>query len=110
MTGGSRGIGAAIARRLASDGAAVAVTYNASPEKANEVVREIGDVHRRYTRRVNFRAGWRGHLWQGRFSSFILDEAYLLTAARYAWHGIATSIKEEALAQKPRRASALTPA
>src|SRR5260221_10521715 len=41
ITGGSRGIGAATARRLARDGAAVAVTYNASPEKAEEVVREI---------------------------------------------------------------------
>ena len=41
VTGGSRGIGAAIARRLAEDGAAVAVTYNASPEKAEEVIREI---------------------------------------------------------------------
>src|SRR4029077_19759924 len=41
VTGGSRGIGAAVARRLARDGAAVAVTYNASPEKAEEVVREI---------------------------------------------------------------------
>ena len=33
VTGGSRGIGAAIARRLASEGAAVAVTYNASPRR-----------------------------------------------------------------------------
>jgi 3-oxoacyl-[acyl-carrier protein] reductase len=41
ITGGSRGIGAAIVRRLAEDGAAVAVTYNASPEKAEAVVREI---------------------------------------------------------------------
>jgi 3-oxoacyl-[acyl-carrier protein] reductase len=41
VTGGSRGIGAAIAKRLASDGAAVAITYNASPEKANEVVAAI---------------------------------------------------------------------
>src|SRR4051812_41913928 len=41
VTGGSRGIGAAIARRLASEGAAVAVTYNASPDKADEVVRGI---------------------------------------------------------------------
>jgi 3-oxoacyl-[acyl-carrier protein] reductase len=41
ITGGSRGIGAAIARRLARDGAAVAVTYNASPEKAEEVVRGV---------------------------------------------------------------------
>src|SRR5258705_9771711 len=41
VTGGSRGIGAAIAKRLASDGAAVAVTYSASPAKADEVVRSI---------------------------------------------------------------------
>lgn len=41
VTGGSRGIGAAIAKRLASDGAAVAVTYSGSQEKADEVVREI---------------------------------------------------------------------
>ena len=32
---------------------------------------------------VIFREGWRGHLWQGRFASFVLDEPYLLTAARY---------------------------
>ena len=32
---------------------------------------------------VNFREGWRGHLWQGRFASVVLDEPYLLTAARY---------------------------
>ena len=43
----------------------------------------IGEVHRRYTRMVNFREGWRGHLWQGRFASFVLDEPYVLTAARY---------------------------
>jgi 3-oxoacyl-[acyl-carrier protein] reductase len=41
VTGGSRGIGAAIARRLASDGAAVALTYSASPDKAMEVVASI---------------------------------------------------------------------
>jgi NAD(P)-dependent dehydrogenase (short-subunit alcohol dehydrogenase family) len=41
VTGGSRSIGAAIAKRLAADGAAVAITYSASPEKAGEVVRAI---------------------------------------------------------------------
>lgn len=41
VTGGSRGIGAAIAKYLATDGAAVALTYSASPSKAEEVVREI---------------------------------------------------------------------
>jgi 3-oxoacyl-[acyl-carrier protein] reductase len=38
VTGGSRGLGAAIARRLGADGAAVALTYNASPDRAAEVV------------------------------------------------------------------------
>src|SRR5271169_6739696 len=33
--------------------------------------------------RRTFGEGWRGHLWQGRFASFVLDEPYLLTAARY---------------------------
>jgi len=41
VTGGSRGIGAAIANRLAADGAAVAITYSSAKEKADEVVRSI---------------------------------------------------------------------
>jgi 3-oxoacyl-[acyl-carrier protein] reductase len=41
ITGGSRGIGAAIARRLAHDGADVAITFASAPAKADEVVRAI---------------------------------------------------------------------
>jgi len=41
VTGGSRGIGAAIARRLAHDGAAVAITYAGSQGKAEQVVNAI---------------------------------------------------------------------
>jgi 3-oxoacyl-[acyl-carrier protein] reductase len=41
VTGGSRSIGAAIAKRLAADGAAVAITYSASRDKADAVVRAI---------------------------------------------------------------------
>ena len=41
VTGGSRGIGAAIAQRLARDGAAVAITYANAQQKADEVVRAI---------------------------------------------------------------------
>ncbi len=55
----------------------------AVPDSADGLARAIGEVHRRYTRMVNLREGWRGHLWQGRFASFVLDQAYLLTAARY---------------------------
>ena len=41
VTGGSRGIGAAIAKRLAAEGAAVAITYSSGQQKADEVVRLI---------------------------------------------------------------------
>ena len=43
----------------------------------------LGEAHRRYTRMVNFREGWKGHLWQERFHSFVMDERHLLAAARY---------------------------
>jgi putative transposase len=55
----------------------------AVPQSADGLGRAIGEAHRRYTRMINFRERWRGHLWQGRFASFVLDEPYLLTAARY---------------------------
>jgi 3-oxoacyl-[acyl-carrier protein] reductase len=41
VTGGSRGIGAAIATRLASDGARVAITYSKGADAAASVVKEI---------------------------------------------------------------------
>jgi 3-oxoacyl-[acyl-carrier protein] reductase len=41
VTGGSRGIGAAIAKRLAADGASVAVTYAKDASAASAVVKEI---------------------------------------------------------------------
>jgi 3-oxoacyl-[acyl-carrier protein] reductase len=41
VTGGSRGIGAAIARRLADDGAAVALTYVNSAGQAEAVAKQI---------------------------------------------------------------------
>jgi putative transposase len=43
----------------------------------------LSETHRRYSRGVNFREGWRGYLWQGRFSSFPMDENYLFACARY---------------------------
>src|ERR1700719_1495953 len=41
VTGGSRGIGAAIAKRLAADGASVAFTYSKGADAAASVVKEI---------------------------------------------------------------------
>ena len=55
----------------------------AVPETETGLTRAIGETHRCYTRMINFREGWRGYLWQGRFSSCPLDEQHLLAAARY---------------------------
>jgi len=55
----------------------------AVPQSEDALSRAIGEAHRRYTRRINFREKWRGYLWQGRFASFVMDESYLVAAARY---------------------------
>jgi putative transposase len=55
----------------------------AVPQNEEGLARAIGEAHRRYTRYVNFRENWRGHLWQERFASFPMDENHLLAAARY---------------------------
>ncbi|MCH8155643.1 MAG: transposase [Proteobacteria bacterium] len=55
----------------------------ATPETADGLRRAIGEAHRRYSLRINRRKDWTGHLWQGRFTSFPMDQAYLLSAARY---------------------------
>jgi 3-oxoacyl-[acyl-carrier protein] reductase len=47
VTGGSRGIGAAIAKRLATDGANVAITYTKGADAAASVVKEIEHAGRK---------------------------------------------------------------
>ena len=47
VTGGSRGIGAAIAKRLAADGASVAITYARDAKSAAKVVEEIESAGRK---------------------------------------------------------------
>ena len=53
------------------------------PPSPDALCRAVGEAHRRYTCRVNFRKRWRGHLWQGRFASFVMDDSHLTAAARY---------------------------
>ena len=55
----------------------------AVPDDENSLAKAIGEAHRRYTRHINFRKGWRGHLWQGRFASYPMDDVYLIVATRY---------------------------
>jgi len=53
------------------------------PAKKETLRLAIGKDHRRYTRRINFSKGWRGHLWQERFASFVMDEPHFLACLRY---------------------------
>jgi putative transposase len=54
-----------------------------APPDAAALRAALSEAHRRYSRMVNFREGWRGYLWQGRFASCPMDEAHTLMAARY---------------------------
>ena len=53
------------------------------PHTQTSLARGFGEAHRRYTRMKNFAQGVRGYLFQGRFSSSVLDENHLLAAVRY---------------------------
>jgi len=53
------------------------------PASENGLRDALKVAHRHYTRYINFREGWRGFLWQGRFASFPMDEKYLVACARY---------------------------
>lgn len=53
VTGGSRGIGAAIVKRLAEDGATIAFTYSASKEKADALVSQLGGKTKAYLADAN---------------------------------------------------------
>jgi putative transposase len=53
------------------------------PSTPDGLARAVGQAHRQYALIINQREEWSGHLWQERFSSFVMDEAYLLAAVRY---------------------------
>lgn len=53
------------------------------PSQQGSLARAIGETHRNYTCFVNSREKWKGYLWQGRFSSYVLDERHLLAVTRY---------------------------
>ena len=53
------------------------------PEHEDSLALLFKEAHRCYTRRINFRKKWRGHLWQERFHSFVMDEPHLNATVRY---------------------------
>ena len=53
------------------------------PARADGLRATLAEAHRRYSRRINFREGWRGYLFQGRFASYPMDDAHLMAAIRY---------------------------
>lgn len=55
----------------------------AVPATDDSLHRVLKPLHMRYAQRINRARGWKGHLWQGRFFSSPLDEAYLWAAVRY---------------------------
>jgi len=55
----------------------------AVPNSEEGLQRVLKPLHMRYAQRVNRAHGWKGHLWQGRFFSSPLDDAYLWSAIRY---------------------------
>ena len=81
------------------------------PKSKDGLRRAIGEAHRRYTRRINFREQWRGHLWQERFASFVLDKPHLLAALAKNWRrllsGAATKEQIKAFREHERTGRAL---
>jgi putative transposase len=55
----------------------------AVPVDDDGLQRVLKPLHMRYAQRINRACGWKGHLWQGRFFSSPLDDAYLWAAVRY---------------------------
>ncbi len=55
----------------------------AVPERPDSLARAMAETHRKYTYMINIRNNWKGFLFQGRYSSFPMDEAYLYCCVRY---------------------------
>ena len=54
-----------------------------TPNDVSGLHNVLKPLHMRYAQHINKAKGWRGHLWQGRFFSSALDDAYTCSAIRY---------------------------
>jgi len=59
------------------------VHFVAVPGREDGLRNLFAEAHREYTRLINQRHGWRGHLWQERFHSCVLDGHHLYATGRY---------------------------
>jgi len=59
------------------------VHFIAIPYREDTLSKTFNTVHMRYAHYLNRKRGLRGHLWQGRFYSCILDDSHLYRAIRY---------------------------
>lgn len=53
------------------------------PREEGALSKYFAALHRRYARATNAKYDWRGHLWQERFYSVVMDEPHTLAAMRY---------------------------
>ena len=53
------------------------------PKNKDDLSRGIGECNRQYTRYINQKNDWTGHLFQNRFFCYTLDEQHALRAARF---------------------------
>jgi len=59
------------------------VHFIAIPNESDSLAKTFNIAHMRYSQYFNKKLRQRGHLWQGRFYSCVLDEPHLILAARY---------------------------
>ena len=59
------------------------VHFISTPQDLDGMARTFNTAHMRYSQYMNKKRGLKGHLWQGRFSSYVMDEVHLMMAARY---------------------------
>jgi putative transposase len=53
------------------------------PSSEDGLAVALRQTHGRYASLINARKGGTGHLWQGRYGSFVMDERHLIACARY---------------------------
>lgn len=53
------------------------------PPTADALRATLASVHTKYAQHINLRQGLTGHLFQGRYASYAMDDAHLMVAVRY---------------------------